>query len=225
MKVLKLSVNSFRMLLRPAMRVQSKALSTSALARIQWQCQRLICRSGRRRTSPSPTTGTPLRSSQSCLPWQPIPPWLRGWRFAPLIKGVGCLKPLVLQCFGGSTLLIKGAKVHPLNEGGMGCQGWAAPQTFPWFKALFPEQDPKLLTFLKFPWFCTLWVKVLKVVGLTVWGIESSTQDPWREGTTPILEKLSEIAGANEILSCGFPSTWGISHGASPRTVGSILLN
>ena len=39
------------------------------------------------------------------------------------MKGVGCQKPLVLQCFLGPTPLIEGVKVHPLNQGGMGCQG------------------------------------------------------------------------------------------------------
>ena len=37
-----------------------------------------------------------------------------------------CLKPLVLQCFLGPTPLVKGVEVHPLNYGGMGCQGKTA---------------------------------------------------------------------------------------------------
>ena len=33
------------------------------------------------------------------------------------------MSKLLSLCFVGSTPLIKGVKVHPLNEGGMGCQG------------------------------------------------------------------------------------------------------
>ena len=38
--------------------------------------------------------------------------------FTPLISGVDCPKPLVLQCFFDPTPLIKGVKCHPVNQGG-----------------------------------------------------------------------------------------------------------
>ena len=45
------------------------------------------------------------------FPWQPITPYLRGWRFTPVIWGVEGLKPLVWQCFWCSTpLIIKAEK-------------------------------------------------------------------------------------------------------------------
>ena len=34
-----------------------------------------------------------------------------------LMKGVECLKPLVLQCFFSRTSLIKGVHLHPLIKG------------------------------------------------------------------------------------------------------------
>ena len=36
---------------------------------------------------------------------------------------MACLKPLVLLCFLSPTPLIKGVNFHPLNYGGMGCEG------------------------------------------------------------------------------------------------------
>ena len=46
----------------------------------------------------------------------------------------------------------------------------------------------------------------------------------WCSGTTPILKKRSENAGANENLSCGFPSIPGIAPGVAPRIMVFILL-
>ena len=43
----------------------------------------------------------------------------------------------------------------------------------------------------------------------------------WRAGTTPNLEKRSENAGANDNLSCRFPSIPRIAPGVAPRIVAS----
>ena len=46
----------------------------------------------------------------------------------------------------------------------------------------------------------------------------------WRAGPPQFLKERSENAGANENLSCGFPSIPGIAPGVAPRILVSVLL-